>query len=237
MGRVDPGEPARQARRARDALARAGSVTLLIDGVGAAVDSSTVLLHDDGGRPTFVCPAGSTVAVAAQHGRPAVLRIPVPDSDRAVSVAVAGWLARIGRDEVDGDPVDVVGLEPASVLVEFADPDGRPADRVSVPLELYRSAGRDDVDDRAARLVAHTNAAHQNELREFVAGHTGTAPGEIAGVALTELGAEGTELRWVSRHGSHLLRLRFPRRAETAIELAEQLQTTLARRRQPGPLS
>ncbi|HWI42979.1 MAG TPA: hypothetical protein VNS81_05130 [Nocardioides sp.] len=77
------------------------------------------------------------------------------------------------------------------------------------------------------RSADHANRCHQRELRHAVATTTATRPGDVIGVQLVGLRADGVEIQWVDRTGAHARSLRFRRTAHTPHELAELLREEL----------
>jgi hypothetical protein len=217
------------ARRARSAVALADQATLVIQRLGPVVASPrTALLHERDGHPRLTCEPGSEITAAAAEGRSALLRVPMDSGTAdAATVVLLGRLARIGVEQVDDDAVDVVALILCSVVLEREHACSRPNSRVKIPLELYTQCEQEPVARYARRVLEHTNAAHEEALRRFVALRHGRNADEVAGARLTELTAESAEVWWVDADGAHSTCVRFARPAGDALELAELLREHL----------
>jgi hypothetical protein len=217
------------ARHARAALAETGGGTLHVHGLGrleARIDD--VLLYDADGRPSFLCEPGSPVSDAAARCRWAVLSIsPRGHDDLLTSVVLAGRLAVVGSEDVEGRTVHVVALVLDSVIVERDDPTEATVTQREVALSEWTAAAPDPVDQMIGRIVRHTNEAHGAELRAFVAGLRGLPESEIAAAELAGLDETGADLRWLDRRGSHDARVRFARPALGTADLARRLRQTL----------
>lgn len=225
-----PTDLADLALRARTALADARTVTLLIQGVGrVTADSPTVLLHDKEGLPMFLCEPGSPVSPAARRGCAAMLSVAAPRvADDDLTVLVCGQLCRQGAEDVDGVLVDVIALQLRTVVVEL-DEGGHGIVQYEVPLELYRRATPDTMRCYAARILHHTNDAHQTQLRRCVARRNGMLFDHVLAASLAAVDALGAQLHWVGEEGAHTMSLRFPRPARDAADLAAMLREGIAR--------
>lgn len=220
------------ARRAREALAHCGGGSLHIHGVddGMHGQATDVLLYDDGGRPTFLCAPDSAVTSAARDGRTAVLQVvPPPQAwDGMTALVLTGRLRVVGREEVDGAPVEVVGLDIASVVVEHDDPLAPTVSQVEVSLDSYRGALPDLLATAAQRIVRHTNNYHGADLREYVASLRGVPVTEIAAAEIATMDVQGMDVRWLDRRGAHTAHIVFPEPADSPGTLGARLRDTLA---------
>jgi hypothetical protein len=224
-------DPGSLARLARSLLASATDATLLLT---APVRGSepTALLHDVDGAPQLWCERGSSAAAAARLRQPAVLRVvnraeaPPHGSGAPVTLALLGRLSHVAVTDHGGRLVDVVALTPARVSLEVGrDPQVRTH---VVPLDEYQRHSPDPVTAYASRLVAHTNAGQQRQLREYVIDRFGLPPSVVAGAMLTALDQHGATLRWVDAAGAHTTRLTFDRPATCPNDLALRLRHHLS---------
>jgi hypothetical protein len=219
-------DPRLLARLARDILAGAGEATLLMIEPVRASERAT-LLHDDDGTPRLWCPAGSAVAAAAGRRRPAILTVAGRSRDgRPLTLALAGRLDHVTH-RTDGErPGDMVAVTLARVSVEV----GREPDVISHPvaLDAYVRGAPDPIAGYAARVLEHTNARHQNELRGYVSGRFDLPPAAVAGAVLSHLDRDGATVHWVDEAGAHTATLAFERPAGCPADLAAQLRARLS---------
>ncbi len=209
------------AQLARGALAQGHGATLLVCGGPAAGPGEPLFLQDHGGRPTFVC--GDASPLVGHLGEAALLRLAVPERPE-LTVVLGGRLRALRRGGCARHRTALfitLDLEQIVLREEFVG--RRPCARVTVPVEAYLGALDGSLSDFAADVVEHTNRCHQPELRRHVADRTGRALGDIAGVSLVRIDAEGCLLCWIDGDGSHTLRVYFDEPAHTP----EQLRQTL----------
>jgi hypothetical protein len=220
-------DPADLARRARNIVAGAHEATLLLyDAWHAGPEKTTVYLHEADGRPAFWCPPGSAVAGAAERACAALLRVSTADQPGAV-VTLAGLLATAGPGQLGGQEMTIVILKPGQVLIEYRTGGNPDCTRYEVPPGLYADAAPDPLAACGAHLAQHTNAAHQGELRDFVATRQGIPAGTIAGAKLSSLDRYGAQVTWVDLTGAQSMTIRFPWEARSAGELARLLRDQL----------
>ncbi|MBM7519754.1 DUF2470 domain-containing protein [Nocardioides nitrophenolicus] len=237
---VDPGLDVRRlAAAARSILACPHEVQLVVDGlddVTSGLDESVLEMQDHGGRPLLSCPADSALALAATDRRGALLTVTsglgTPGStDRDAMLTLSGRLDALGIEQCECcDELRMrVGLDLDFILLARASaPDDAPDEtRVRVPLAAFTSPEHDLNRGFLQRSTEHANQCHQDELRRAVSALSQTRLGDVVGVQLTGLRAEGVELRWVDPTGAHRTLLRFPRPATSAAELGELLRTEL----------
>lgn len=240
---TQPGAQARLAQLARLALSSGSEVTLRLSGSGhaerGASADSQILLADDGGLPSLVCPKGSPLTAAA--GRIAQLDVTAPAladdpglrawaSDLRpsgpVRVTLTGRLgaARAWRLAPPGQVAVSVHLD--SVTVEFRRHRG-PLVQQRVSLASYLAAWVDPTAAHAAWLVIHTNSCHQNELRRLAAALAGVPLAQVAAATIGALTADEVQLSWVATDGAHRTRLPFHCRARDPRSLGALLHDRL----------
>ncbi|WP_375478360.1 DUF2470 domain-containing protein [uncultured Jatrophihabitans sp.] len=227
------------ARHARQALTSASAATLYVGasagGRSSAGDScpgsgsvADVVLYEDSGLPRLLCEPTSSVARAAGESRQAALGVRCcqrPGCPR--TVMFAGALVVVGCEDVDGEPVRVVGLELRRVAILRAG-----VAPLVVPLATYlESADGDGLLDVAAALVEHANSQHAASLRAAAARLAGASPAAVAAARLEHLDAAGLEIGWVTLAGAHRAHVKFDRPATDPQSLAAQLRTTLTGQR------
>jgi Protein of unknown function (DUF2470) len=212
------------AQRARTALAEAASATLLVHGIGrCGRHDAAVVLHERDGRPRLICDSGSPVSAAARAARSALLSVA---SEPDGTVLFSGTLVLEEIQNVDGAVVDVVGMRLDSVLLEREDDSG-PVVHYELPLDVYFGCGPDVIAQYAARVLAHTNHAHAEQIRRFAAHHGCVAETAIAAARVTALDAQGVRVEWVDERGGHSVRADFPAAATTPAQLALALRDHL----------
>jgi hypothetical protein len=183
------------AQLARDVLAAATEVTLLMTGPVRASESA-ILLHDEDGTPHLWCERGSVVAAAARLRQPAVLtvvsrqRLGSPSGRSGpLTLALAGRLTHVRSSSVTGQLIDVVALAPVRVAIDVGrEPN---VETYTVPLAAYATATPDPITAYAARAVNHTNTCHHRELRQYVSERFGLPTEVIAGAMLAHLDRYG----------------------------------------------
>ena len=115
-----------------------------------------------------------------------------------------------------------------ALLTRGSDPEAAPeAARFRVPLGAFASRAHDLNRGFLQRSVEHANLCHQDELRRAIATRTDTRLGEVLGVQLADLRADGVELQWVDTTGAHHACLDFGTAATTTHELGELLRDEL----------
>jgi uncharacterized protein DUF2470 len=211
------------ARQARAALAEATSATLLVDGLGHCAGELAVTLHEHDGRPQLICDTGSPVGAAARTGRSALLSVAPA---RETTVVFAGTLTLDAVQEIDGVDVDLIGLRLRAVLIE-RDRTSGPMQQYELPLDVYFAHAGDVVAQYAARVLAHTNGAHREHVRRFVARRAGAPEPAIADAWVTALDRHGVQVAWVDEQGAHTVRADFSAPAATSAQLALALRDQL----------
>lgn len=223
----------RLAAAARSVLACPADVHLVVDGVDDVLaDGADLGMQDLDGEPTFSCPAGSALALAARGRRSALMTLAsglgTPGSpDRDARLTLTGRLEWRGPAECPccSEPREVVVLVVNVVLLGR---EGAPrGTQVRVPVEDFSAPGLSLNRGFLQRSVEHANGAHQQELRQAVATRTGTRLTDVVGVSLADLSPTGVDLTWVDPDGAHLTRLGFPRAAHDPVDLGELLRDTL----------
>lgn len=235
-GRVDVH---RLAAAARSILACPDEVQLVVDGVDditAGLDDERLEMQDHGGRPVFTCPADSMLALAATDRRGALLTLhsglgPTGSSDRDASLILSGRLEAGGLEECHccSEVRMRVSLHlDFALLTRGTDPDSAPeGSRIRVPLGAFASRAHDINRGFLQRSIEHANLCHQDELRRAIATRTNTRLGEVVGVHLADLRADGVELQWVDITGAHSAELDFGTVATSAHELGDLLRNEL----------
>ncbi|MGX7678100.1 hypothetical protein ACSMXN_04295 [Jatrophihabitans sp. DSM 45814] len=243
--------PAELAMQAREALAASETMTLLIQGVGRVDASSPILMHDDRGRPTFICPRDS--AIACSVGRLALLSVPVNPRRAEQSglrvVVIAGALtlqpgtqlvANTPTHEADSAldqpraltnsdlPVSVV-LSVTHVVVERDEPGANTITQHEIPVDLYTRSDPDALLAYADSVLAHTNNGHREELTMLAAQQRGIATTQIVSAWLAALDRHGAELRWIDVDGAHRLPIIFDQPAQCPRTLGRMLREQLTR--------
>jgi hypothetical protein len=221
-------EPRSLARLARDVLAAATEVTLLMTGPVRASEPA-ILLHDEDGTPHLWCERGSVVAVAARLRQPAVLTVvsrqrfgPEPGP---LTLALAGRLTHVRSSTITGQLIDIVALAPARVAIDVGrDPH---VDTYIVPLAAYVAAAPDPITGYAARAVSHANTCHHRELRQYVSDRFGMPTEVIAGAMLAHLDRHGAIVRWVDAAGAHTTTILFGPPATCPSDMAAKLRARL----------
>lgn len=228
-------DPAELAAEARSILACPDEVSLVVDGHPTVLGADALGMQDVHGTPTFSCPPGSELAVAAEQHRSALITLAsglgAPGSpERAVTLTLAGRLETRGVEDCacceETRPVVVLELNFA-LLTRPTAGDDRPDHQHRVPLEHFRSPARHLNRGYLQRSVEHANTCHQEELRRAVSLTTGTPMGRLLGVALADLSPSTVQVRWIDVDGAHLTELTFPRAARTTGELGEMLRREL----------
>jgi hypothetical protein len=230
-------DPAQLAGQARSILACPAGVSLVVDGHPSVLEDDALGMQDVHGTPTFSCPPGSELAVAAGHHRSALITLDsglgAPGSDeRRVTLTLAGRLETRGVEDCAccEETRHVVVLELNFALLTRPAPEGAedlPDQQFRVPLEHFRSPSHHLNRGYLQRSVEHANTCHQEELRRAVSTTTGTPMGQLLGVALADLSAARVQVSWVDVDGAHLADLAFPRTARTTAELGEMLRREL----------
>ncbi|GAA1544193.1 hypothetical protein [Nocardioides humi] len=237
---VDPGlDTNRIAAAARSILACPHEVQLVVDGiddVSGGLEETGLEMQDHGGRPLLSCPADSALAVAATDRRGALLTLTSGlgadgSPDRDATLTLSGRLEAVGLEQCECcDEIRMrVSLQLDFVLLARASaPEDAPeGTRVRVPLGAFASHEHELNRGFLQRSTEHANLCHQDELRRAVSAMTQTRLGEVVGVHLTELSAEGVVLQWVDLTGAHSAELRFPHPAGSAHELGDLLRSEL----------
>jgi len=242
----------RLAAAARSILACPRDVQLVVDGIDdvtAGLDEDRLEMQDHGGRPVFSCPADSALAVAATDRRGALLTLgsglgAAGSPDRDATLTLSGRLEAAGLEQCECcDEVRMrIALHLDFVLLTRTGPPvpggpgvaggpgmagGPDAVRIRVPLGAFTSPDHDLNRGFLQRSTEHANLCHQDELRRAIATLTQTRLGEVLGVHLTGLRADGVTLQWVDPTGAHLTALRFPHPAGSPQELGELLRSEL----------
>lgn len=233
---LDPGLDVRRiAAAARSILACPHEVQLVVDGIDD-IDDGLLEMQDHGGRPVLTCPAGSPLAQAAAERRGALLTASsglgaAGSPDRDATVTLSGRLDALGLEQCTCcDEVRMrVGLDLDFVLLQRCSaPADAPAEtRVRVPLSAFTDPAHDLNRGFLQRSTEHANLCHQDELRRAVSAMTQTRLGDVVGVHLVDLRADGVSLQWVDPTGAHRTELRFGGRATTAQELGDLLRAEL----------
>lgn len=227
------GDQRRLAAAARSVLACPADVQLVVDGVDDALaDGADLGMQDLDGEPTFSCPAGSALALAARGRRSALMTLAsglgrTGSADRAARLTLTGRLEWRGTAECPccTEAREIVVLVVNVVLLGR---EGAPRGaQVRVPIEHFAAPGLSLNRGFLQRSVEHANGAHQEELRQAVATRTGTRLTDVVGVSLADLSPTGVDLTWVDPDGAHLTRLQFPRAAHDPHDLGELLRDTL----------
>lgn len=226
----------RLAAAARSILACPADVRLVVDGVDditEGLQEGHLAMQDHSGQPVFTCPVDAALALAATDRRGALLTLDSGlgrpgTADREATLTLSGRLEAGGLEECEccSDVRMQVVLHLDFALLARSAPGAEDA-RIRVPLTAFNSPVHDLNRGFLQRSVEHTNQCHQAELRRAISTRTGTRLGEVVGVHLSGLRADGVVLRWVDLTGSHESRLRFPRAAGTANELGDLLRTEL----------
>jgi hypothetical protein len=230
------------ARLARQTLAEADEVTLVIHGIGRfgsdASDRPALMMRDVDGRPTFTCEADSLLARCA--GRPALLSVPgathgPDDASRPVTLVLSGRLELLpaepdacARHRADPGTVSVV-LAATRVVLERQDVAGAPLTQHEIMLGLYRCAETPAFTAYAKSIVEHTNTSHEQRLREYAANISGQSVHAIAGASLASLDRTGAQLHWIDMAGAHTDAIGFDHPARTPSALAFLLRAELTR--------
>jgi hypothetical protein len=231
-------DPAHLAGEARSILACPDGVSLVVDGHPSVLGEDALGMQDVHGTPTFSCPPGSELAVAAERQRSALITIESglgsPGSEeRRVTLTLAGRLETRGVEDCAccEETRHVVVLELNFALLTRPAPRGSepglPDQQHRVPLEHFRSPAHHLNRGYLQRSIEHANTCHQEELRRAVSTTTGTPMSRLLGVALADLSTDSVQVRWVDADGAHLTELRFPRVARTTAELGEMLRREL----------
>ena len=235
-GRIDVH---RLAAAARSILACPDEVQLVVDGVddiAAGLDDDRLEMQDRSGRPVFACPADSPLAIAATDRRGALLTLRsglgAPGSeDRDAVLTLSGRLEADGLEECHccTEIRMRVSLHlDFALLTRGSEPEAAPeAARFRVPLGAFASRAHDLNRGFLQRSIEHANLCHQDELRRAIATRTNTRLGEVLGVHLADLRADGVELQWVDTTGAHHTCLDFGSAATSTHELGELLRDEL----------
>jgi hypothetical protein len=136
----DPDRPDRRelAMRARRTLAEAETAELHVESLATPVADDALLLEIDG-VPHFLCSSWSELAAVARRGAEAILVIDEPtDRPPVTRVALAGRLAAVRRDQVDGGWIELIALRCSTIAIEHPTPAG--AQRELLPVDLYLDA-------------------------------------------------------------------------------------------------
>jgi len=222
-------DPRLLAADARSILACPARVSLVIEGEEHAVGAGEELrLTEHRGTPTFLCPAGSTVARAAARHSSALLTLtsglgPRGGPERDDTLTLAGRLERTGFEHCDccDEEQHVVSLELNFVLL------ARPGRQLRVPLEEFHDRAHQLNRGHLQRSVEHANDCHQDELRQAVCLGTGTGPGDLLGVRIARLTPADVVIQWVDRTGAHEQVIAFARTAGDLPELGDMLRRGL----------
>lgn len=235
----------RLAAAARSILACPADVRLVVDGIDdvtAGLEDDHLEMQDDGGLPTFSCPADAALAVAATDRRGALLTLRSglgrPGSaDREATLTLSGRLEASGLEECECCAevrMRILLQLDFAVLAreneQSAEQSGEQScgqARLRVPLHAFASRDHDLNRGFLQRAVEHANHCHQDELRRAIATRTSTRLGDVLGVHLADLRADGVVLQWVDPTGSHQSVLHFPRPAASTAELGELLRSEL----------
>jgi hypothetical protein len=239
---LDPGIDAgradvhRLAAAARSILACPADVRLVVDGIDdvtEGLEDAHLEMQDHGGRPVFACPADAALAIAATDGRGALLTLHsglgrAGSPDRDATLTLSGRLEAAGLEECECcTEVRMRVLLHLDFALLARQGDGPDHARIRVPLTAFTSRAHDLNRGFLQRSTEHANHCHQDELRRAVATRTGTRLGEVVGVHLADLRANGVVLQWVDPTGSHEAELTFPRAAHSAQDLGELLRSEL----------
>jgi hypothetical protein len=228
-------DPAQLAGEARSILSCPDGVSLVVDGHPTVLADDALGMQDVHGTPTFSCPPGSELAVAAEHHRSALITLEsglgAPGSpERGVTLTLAGRLETRGVEDCAccEETRHVVVLElNFALLTRPTAGDDRPDQQHRVPLEHFRSPAHHLNRGYLQRSIEHANTCHQDELRRAVSTTTGTPMSRLLGVALADLSPASVQVRWIDVDGAHLTELRFPREARSTAELGEMLRREL----------
>ncbi|MCW2527623.1 MAG: hypothetical protein JWM76_2483 [Pseudonocardiales bacterium] len=221
------------ARLARQTLAEADEVTMVIHGIGRFGSDDpgapAVVMREIDGRATFTCEADSLLARCA--GRPALLS--VPGTTPAVTLVLSGRLElappdpdACARHRPDPGTVSVV-LAATRVVLERQDVAGAPLTQHEVMLGLYRCAETPAFTAYAQSIVEHTNSSHELQLREYAAHISGQSVHAIAGASLASLDRSGARLHWIDMTGAQIEAIVFDHPARTPSALASLLREEL----------
>ncbi len=211
------------AAAARSILACPATADLEVDRLPLPLDD--VVLGELGGRPTLTCEAGSPLARAAASRSVARLGLVGAVRGRAGDALVLtgrlGPLETAACASCDHEHL-VVGLDPAAALVTLA------GHRHQLPLADYLSPAHQLNRGYLQRSLEHVEEHHHDDLRRSVAASTGTPLDDLVAVRLRELDARGVTLEWIDPGGAHQVRLRFPHRASSTVELGRLLREGIA---------
>lgn len=229
-------DPALLAGAARSILACPAGVSLVVDGHPSVLADEALGMQDVHGTPTFSCPPGSELALAAEHHRSALITVEsglgAPGSqDRRASLTLAGRLETRGAEDCacceETRQVVVLELNFALLTRPVDAADDVPDQQFRVPLEHFRSRAHHLNRGYLQRSVEHANTCHQEELRQAVSTTAGIAMSRLLGVALADLSPTGVQVRWIDEAGAHVTDIAFPRAARTTAELGEMLRREL----------
>ncbi|WGL51138.1 hypothetical protein P5P86_14345 [Nocardioides sp. BP30] len=217
------------AETARSILSCPAGIDLVVERVDdPTADDPRLALSDADGVPTLSCRVGATLSRAAVQGRGCVLTLasglgPERSRERAASLALAGRLRRTGAERCNccGEVRDVVVVDVDAVRLTF---DG---ERVTVPTAAFAAPDLELNRGLLQRWCEHATGAHQEELRQAVAGRRGRHLAEIVAVSLASLSAADAELDWVEADGGHRMTLAFPQPARSSAELGALLRQQL----------
>lgn len=235
---LDPGidtarvEVSRVAAAARSILACPAEVQLVVDGIDdvtAGLDEAHLGMQDHAGRPVFSCPSDSALAIAATDRRGALLTIASglgrPGSpDREASLTLSGRLEATALEECTCCEAERMRV---SLHLDYALLSPGSTSHVRVPLCAFASREHDVNRGFLQRLAEHANRWHQPELRRAVASISETRLGDVIGVQMVDLRADGVELQWVDGSGAHRSDRHFPRAAYSPEQLVGLLRAEL----------
>ena len=237
---LDPGlDVHRIAAAARSILSCPQDVQLVVDGIddpAGGLDQSGLEMQDHDGRPVLSCPAGSVLAMAAADHRGAVLTVSSGlgadgSPDREARLCLSGRLQAMGVEQCECcDEIRMrIGIDLDFILLDqtSAPADAPEETRVRVPIPAFISHHHDLNRGFLQRSAEHANQCHQDELRHAVSTLTHTRLGDVLGVQLSSLRADGVELTWVDTSGAHRADLHFPRPASNTHELGDFLRAQL----------
>lgn len=222
------------AAQARSIVSCPGAIDLIVDGLDDPLVGMERLVMDDvDGQPIFSCAIDSPLVSAARAGRSAVLTIDsglgAPGSPaRRATVNLAGRLILMATDgcECCGEPTQQVAIELNFVLLSRQRA-GRRDEQLRAPLAEFRSPAHRLNPGYLQRAAEHANRCHQDELRHAIAHTAGLRVGDIGGVGLTRLRADGVQITWVDVHGANRRELAFSSTATTPRQLGDLLRREL----------
>lgn len=216
------------AATARSILACPAAADLAVDGLSHPLeDDQRLALDDRDGTPSFLCLPGGVLAAAAAEQRRVLLSVssglrPAAEWDL---LTLAGGLRLVSSESCDccREPRERVVVDVTFAVLSRGDG----SDRFRVDLDEFRAPEHRLNRGYLQRSAQHAEDHHQDELRRAVAALTSTRPGDVLGVRLSSLSADGAEVTWVDRDGAHQRRLPFPHAARSTEELGRLLRSQL----------